>query len=178
MYGLHKLTSEKYFELYGLNFGIPYSILRITNPFGIKQQMKHSKYSIVGWFIRQAMENNTIKIFGSGTQKRDYIYVQDMIDAFEAVAFSETTNNQCYNLGTGKSIMFKEMVESIVQTTKSGKIEYIEWPPDYENLETGNVEVSIIKLKNDTGWSAKTDFLKGLELTYRYYKENGKHYFI
>ena len=66
LYGVHKLTSEKYLELYFNNYRIPFSIVRITNPYGIRQQVKHSKYSIVGWFIRQSMENKTIKIFRIG----------------------------------------------------------------------------------------------------------------
>ena len=60
LYGIHKLTSEKYLTMYYKDFGIPITILRLTNPYGPRQQMKHNKYSLVGWFIRQAIEGNEI----------------------------------------------------------------------------------------------------------------------
>ena len=63
-YGIHKLTAEKYYQVYHRNYGVPTVILRLTNPYGERQQIKHGKYSIPGWFIRLAMENKPIKIFG------------------------------------------------------------------------------------------------------------------
>src|SRR3989338_1664816 len=74
-YGIHKLTSEKYFSFYWNNFGIRSAIVRIPNPYGPRQQMKHSKYALVGWFNRLAMDGKAIRIFGDGKQKRDYIYI-------------------------------------------------------------------------------------------------------
>jgi UDP-glucose 4-epimerase len=177
VYGSHKRLSEQYLELYQRNFQIPYTIIRITNPYGIKQQVKHSKYSIVGWFIRQALEGKKISIYGSGEQKRDYIYISDISEAIYSIAFNEKTINKIYNLGYGKSIQFKEMVETIIDVVENGSIEYIKWPKDYEKIETGNFEVCINKLKKDTGWSPKTEFKKGIVLTFEYYKKFHNEYF-
>lgn len=177
LYGVHKLTSEKYLELYSNNYGISFSILRITNPYGIKQQMKHSKYSMVGWFIRQSMEDKKIKIFGSGEQKRDYIYIKDIISALLLIAFNSKTANGIYNLGFGHSIMFKDMVNGILSVVKKGGIEFVDWPTNYENLETGDFEVSIEKLKSDTGWKPEISLLEGIEYTFNYYKKNKEYYF-
>jgi nucleoside-diphosphate-sugar epimerase len=82
LYAIHKLAVERYLKVYHDSFSIKYVVFRITNPYGIKQQMKHGKYSILGWFLRLAMEGKTIKIFGDGKQLRDYIYVDDITNAF------------------------------------------------------------------------------------------------
>lgn len=177
LYGVHKLTSERYLEIYSNNFGINYSILRITNPYGIKQQMKHSKYSLVGWFIRQAMENKTINIFGTGNQKRDYIFVEDIIDAFCSVAFTSNTDKNIYNLGSGESVRFRDMIKCVVNTVENGKVEFVEWPNDYEILETGDCEVSIEKLQQHTGWIPKINLEEGIRKTHEFYKVYKEKYF-
>ena len=174
IYATHKLTSERYLDIYQRNYGIPYIIVRLANPYGIKQQMKHSKYSMVGWFIRQALEGNTIKIFGDGSQKRDYIYIEDIISAI--LTLTNNNYNNIYNLGYGSSIMFREMVEKIVNIVGNGKIEYIEWPQNYEKIETGNFEIDNTKLKL-TGWSPLNSFEQGIHKTYDFYKKYREHYF-
>ncbi len=175
IYGTHKLTSERYLEIYHRNFGIPYVILRLANPYGIKQQMKHSKYSMVGWFIRQAMEGKTISIFGDGNQNRDYIYIDDIISAILNL-MNESYYNNIYNLGYGHSIRFKDMVEKIVSIVKCGEVKYVEWPVNYEKIETGNFEIDNRKLIR-TGWYPKITFEEGIFKTYDFYKKYKEHYF-
>lgn len=176
IYGVHKLTSEKYIQIYNKNFGIPYIILRLTNPYGIKQQMKHNKYSIIGWFIRQAMENKIIKIFGDGKQERDYIYIEDVIDSFlHLISKSENINN-IYNVGCGNLIQFKDMIDKIIKITKSGKIEFVNWPDNYEYIESGSININNKKLL-ETGWKSKINLDDGINKTLEFYKKNNKNYF-
>lgn len=177
LYAVHKLNSEKYLEIYYKNFHIPYTVLRITNPYGKKQQMRHNKYSILGWFVRRAMENKSLKIFGDGQQKRDYIYVDDIVNAFTSVIETEKTIGETYNLGSGTSIQFQEMVHLIVKIIGRGLIEKVDWPNDYENIETGDFEVSIQKLKNDIGWRPEINIKEGILRTYEYYTKYSKMYF-
>jgi len=66
LYGAHKLTCEKYCAVYHRTYGLATVVLRISNPYGPRQQMKHHKYCILGWFMRQAMEGEDITIFGDG----------------------------------------------------------------------------------------------------------------
>ena len=68
LYGVHKLAAEKYFLVYYKNYGIRSTIMRLTNPYGPRQQIKHSKYSLIGWFVRLAMENKEIKILATASK--------------------------------------------------------------------------------------------------------------
>ncbi len=176
LYGIHKLTSEKYFLMYYKDFGIPCSILRLTNPYGPRQQIKHSKYSLVGWFIRQAMENKVIKIYGDGLQLRDYIYVDDIVDAMIKSAASDHSVGEIINIGSGVSSRFSDMVHSVINIVKSGKVEYIPWPENYEKIETGDISVDISKLQELTAWKPKVSLAEGISLTYEYYKKNISNY--
>ncbi len=169
LYGIHKLTSEKYLLMYYKDFGIPTTILRIANPYGPRQQIKHSKYSLVGWFIRQAMEDKEIKIFGEGNQLRDYIFVDDIINAMISCAETEGTIGEVLNIGSGKSYKFSEMVNEVVSCVNKGSITFVPWPKDYENIETGDVSLDLTKLNSITGWKPKYSLKDGVKKTFDYY---------
>ena len=176
LYGIHKLTSEKYLLMYYKDFGIPTTILRIANPFGPRQQIKHSKYSLVGWFIRQAMEDKEIKIFGEGNQLRDYIFVEDIIRAMIICAEKDGAIGEVLNVGSGKSYKFSEMVNEVVSCVNKGSITYVPWPKDYENIETGDVSLDLSKLYSITGWKPENTLKEGIKKTYDYYNLNFNNY--
>lgn len=175
LYGIHKLTSEKYLQTYYKEFGIKSTIYRITNPYGPHQQIKHNKYSLPGWFIRQVMENKTIKIFGEGKQIRDYIYIDDIIEAIFLSANSES-NGEILNLGSGIGTMFKNMVNTVVEVVGKGKIKYVPWPENYERIETGDIIPDISKLKRIINFEPKHTLADGIKLTFQYYKQHFNKY--
>lgn len=176
LYGVHKLTGEKYSLAYHHHYGLRTVAMRITNPYGIRQQMKHNKYSLVGWFIRLAMENREIKIFGNGDQKRDYIYVDDLVESFLRAGATGETDGELFNLGLGRSTAFCEMVHTVVETVGQGKIDYVPWPDDYERIETGDFVVDVSKLNNLIKWKPNISLSKGILTTYDYYRKYAKHY--
>ncbi|MFQ5964758.1 MAG: NAD-dependent epimerase/dehydratase family protein [Candidatus Scalinduaceae bacterium] len=176
IYGIHKLTGEKYYLAYHKTYGLKTVILRITNPYGIRQQMKHDKYSLVGWFLRQAMERKTIQIFGDGKQLRDYIYVEDIINAFLTASISDKAVGNIYNAGFGKSHQFSDMVKTVLKVVGQGKLEYVPWPENYEKIETGSFKMSLEKAKSDLGWSPKIELEDGIKKMYEFYKKF-KHYY-
>lgn len=176
LYGIHKLTSEKYLLMYYKDFGIPATVLRITNPYGPRQQIKHSKYSLVGWFIRQAMEDRVIRIFGEGSQLRDYVFVDDIVNAMLKCGEAEAASGEVINLGSGHSSRFSEMVRTVIDVVGKGSIEFIPWPDNYEKIETGDVSVDISKLKSVTGWQPEVPLEEGIRKTYEYYQQYGKYY--
>lgn len=176
LYGIHKLTSEKYLLMYYKDFGIPSVVLRITNPYGPRQQIKHSKYSLVGWFIRQAMEGKTIKVFGDGKQLRDYVYVDDIVEAFLRCGATPAAEGEIINVGSGVASEFREMVQQVVHIVGTGRVEYVPWPENYERVETGDVRADISKLQNLTGWQPQYGLEEGIKKTYEYYKKYKNHY--
>ena len=176
LYGVHKLTAEKYYYLYNKNYALRTTVLRLTNPYGERQQIKHSKYSIPGWFMRLAMEGKPIKIFGDGTQKRDYVYVTDIVEAFARAGLNENTVGNIYNCGLGQSVELRKMAELIVEIVGTGSIEYVPWPENYQREETGSFESDISRLKQAIGWQPKIPIKEGLKKMWQYYKINKDMY--
>jgi len=175
-YALNKNAAENMYLFYYNVHQIPCTLFRIANPFGPRSQMKHSKYSIVNWFIRQAIEDKVIKVFGDGLQIRDYIYVEDLCDAFIKAAQTETCIGQAFNIGSGTGTSFIEMVKTVVEIVGAGKIESIPWPETYINVETGDYVTDITKIQNYTQWTPSVSFREGIIKTCQFYKLYKNHY--
>ncbi len=169
LYGVHKLAAEKYLKMYYNDFGIPATILRLTNPYGPRQQIKHNKYSLVGWFVRLALEGKEISIFGEGRQIRNYIFVDDVVEAFVRCGATNNTNGQLYFLGSRENTAFRAMVEQVIETVGSGSIRFVDWPKNYERVETGDVLIDTSKIRNAIGWEPTVSLKEGIFKTYQYY---------
>lgn len=175
LYGIHKLLGEKYYQYYTHTFDLDTISIRIPNPYGPRQQMKHSKYSIVGWFVRQAMEGKSITIFGDGTQERDYLYADDIVDAFLELAM-HGKSGEVYNIGTHEHVTFADMVDAVLAEVGSGSKEYVPWPENYEKNETGNYIADTSKIEAITSWKPSISLKEGISRMVLYYKENKKQY--
>jgi nucleoside-diphosphate-sugar epimerase len=175
MYGIHKLLGEKYYRYFSDTFGIDTVSIRIPNPYGPRQQMKHSKYSIVGWFMRQAMEEKTITVFGDGKQERDYLYVDDIVDAFLLLAI-KGRSGEVYNVGADETVTFIDMVDAVLHEVGTGKKEHVAWPKNYEKNETGNYVADTKKIGELTGWRPRIGLEEGIKRMAKYYKKHKKHY--
>ncbi len=176
LYGVHKLASERYLSIYHQNFGIPTLSLRITNPYGPRQQIHHNRYCMVGWFIRQALENRAIEIFGDGLQRRDYVYIEDLAEAFLRCALAREAFGGVVNVGSGVATRFRDMVETVVDVVGQGRVEYVPWPPAYEKIETGDVVADLSRMHRLTGWHSQVDLRAGVAQTTDYYRRHWRHY--
>ena len=175
-YALNKTAAENLYLYYNRVFNIPVVIFRIANPYGPRCQMQHSKYTIINWFIRNAMEDKEIIIYGNGEQIRDYIFVEDLADAFILASDDENISNEVFNLGSGTGTRFKDMVQSVVETVGKGKIKFVPWPPGYLNIETGDYITDISKIKQFFEWSPKIKLDEGISITVDYYNRFKKYY--
>lgn len=175
-YALNKTAAENMYLFYHHVHHIPCVAFRIANPYGPRSQMKHAKYSMVNWFIRLALEDKTIKVFGDGQQVRDYIFVDDLANAFIAAALTEKCRGQVFNIGSGQGLRFKDMAETICAAVGGGRIEYVPWPKDYINVETGNYISDNGKIRSFTPWRPEMEFAAGVARTVEYYRRHQPHY--
>jgi UDP-glucose 4-epimerase len=176
LYGIHKLTCERYLQHYHQEYGIKSVVFRISNPYGPRQQMKHSKYSIAGWFIRMAMEGKEIQVFGEGSQIRDYIFIDDLADAFIRGLIEEKIECDIFNLGSGNGVSFIDMINTIVDVVGKGDVKKIPWPEDYERLETGDYISDQTKLENFFKIKQSANLRDGIQKTFDFYSKSKEQY--
>ena len=92
IYEITNLAAEKIVRVYHDIHGIRSVMLRLTNIYGPRSQMKHDRFGVVNWFVRLALDGTPISVFGDGQLKRDFLYIDDTIDAMLGVAAC----NECY----------------------------------------------------------------------------------
>ena len=172
VYAINKIAGENYHKAYNLHYGLDTVVFRIANPYGPRAQIKNPGYCIVNWFIGQALKKKPISIYGEGNQLRDYIYIDDLINAFLISGVHPNPKTKVYNVGSGVGTKFIDMVNTIVNIVGKGKIKHVEWPKNYENVETGDFYADISRIKNELNWKPSTSLESGLEKTIEFYRKN------
>lgn len=177
VYGVNKVAAEGYGFVYHRAHGMPFCSLRVNNCYGPRHQMRHAKYGILNWFIRLAMDGQTIKLYGDGQQKRDYNYVDDATRAFLLTGANvEACNGEAFNLGSGRARTLREATELVIEYAGTGNLEFVEWPADRKAIETGDYFADYSKFTRATGWKPEVEMEKGLEETVSFYQRNREHY--
>ncbi len=176
IYGVHKLNGEKYYQYYNQNYDMDTIVFRISNPYGLRQQMKHGKYGIVNWFIRLALEGKPLSIYGHGKQKRDYIYVEDIAEAMLRFVKIENPEYRIFNLGSGEGTPFKDMAKIVAETVGGVKLEFKEWPQERYFVETGDYIANIDRIKKSAKNIQQTSLSEGIRKTVEYYRKYRDYY--
>lgn len=176
-YAKNKFIGEKmYLEAY--KKGLETVVFRITNPFGPRAAINNPGYCITNWFVAKVIGGEDLPIYGEGDQIRDYIYIDDLVEAMVIAGVHKDAPGKMFNLGTGIGTKFKEMAQQIIDLENNGisKLKFIEWPSAAKNREVGDFYADISKIKNILGWEPKYSLKEGLKKTIDYYKLNGKYY--
>ena len=164
-YGLAKSVCEKYLELYSNIFMLNYASLRYGNVYGPRQD-PHGEAGVIAIFSQAMLEGNQPVIFGSGDQERDFVYVQDVVDA-NLMAIDEDVTG-AYNIGSGESAS----VNTIFRMLRD--IYHFRKTPLKSPARLGDVQkISLNSEKSlrDMGWRPKTGLDEGLAMTAEYFKQ-------
>ena len=149
--------------------------LRLTNTYGPRMYVRDARMGFIGWFIRQAMHDEEITIYGDGQQIRDFNYVDDVVDAFLRAGASEEANGQVFNLG-GEPITHVALTELIIKTAGSGRYTLVPWPAERKAIDIGDVYSSYDKIKGALGWEPRVGMEEGLRRTINFYRQEGRYY--
>ena len=172
IYGINKLTAEKYHKLYFDVYDVKTTVFRINNVYGPRCQMKHGHYGVLNLFIGWALQNMPLTVFGDGNQTRDYIYIDDLINAFLKIMDNPETDGQSYQVGSGIETRFIDMVNIICETVGKGEIVFQSFPDTLDKIDIDRFVSSFDKLKNTTGWTPNVSLEKGISKTVEYYQKN------
>ena len=176
IYEITNLAAERIIEAYHLVFGIRAVLLRLTNTYGPRGQMQHSRYGVTNWFVRLALDDATIPVFGDGQIKRDLLYVDDCVDAMLRVAASDNAWGEIFNVGVDRPTTFAELAETVVRAAGSGRWELAPFSPERAAQEPGDFYSDISKIERYLGWRPRTELREGLTRTVDYYRKHREHY--
>ena len=152
-YALTKYMGEIYALTYGKLFKLPVISLRLFNVYGPRSRTSGAYGAVFGVFLAQKLHNLPYTVVGDGRQKRDFIYVTDVVEAFIKAAES-TVAGEIFNVGTGKPQSVNQLVKLL-----GGRVTYVPKRPG----EPYYTQADILKIKKVLGWQPKISFKEGVK---------------
>lgn len=167
-YGASKLAGEGYCSVYSACFGIRTAALRFGNVYGPGSALKNS---VVAKFIKQALRGERLVIFGDGTQTRDFIYIDDLVDAIVRAAALEE-GGEVFQIATNRETSVNEVAQLLSDLIRemAGR----EVDIDYTQPRTGEIlrnYADVSKAARMLGWRPQWSLRDGLRETVKWYAE-------
>ena len=173
-YAASKAASDHLVSSYIRTYNLPAMITNCSNNYGPKQHPE----KLIPKLIYNIMNNKPLPIYGKGTNSREWIYVKDHCEALIKV-FTKGKIGEFYNIGSNKNLnnlqVTRELLKGskkIIKIGKKVKISFVKDRPGHDIRYALNSN----KIKKKLGWSPKTDFKKGIQLTLDWYFENKSYY--
>lgn len=165
-YGLEKLTIDHYANLYRDLYGLETAVLRYFNAYG-PGQVAGDYSGVISVFIDQALSGEDITVNGNGEQTRDFVYIDDIVQANCKAATTDEIGD-AYNIGTGESVTIRKLAEIIQELTDTGS-DIVHTEPRGGDIE--HSEANISKAKTRLNYEPTISFREGLERTIDWYQK-------
>lgn len=163
-YGVVKLAIEKYIMQYAQLYNLHPLILRLSNPYG--KYHYSMKQGVINIAIKKAIKHESLEIWGDGSGRKDYIYIEDFVD----ILFKLLHNSNCsgvFNIGSGKTYALNDIVKAISENTSTLKVEHTE----SRKFDISNFELDIHKLITTIGGYSFTPLEDGISKTIEWTKK-------
>lgn len=166
-YGISKKIVEDYFRWYSEVHGVAYTLLALANVYGPRQDPS-LEGGVTAIFSLAMLEGRRPVIFGDGTQTRDFVYVEDVCDAFYRAA--DTADGMLLNIGSGVETSILHLYDVLAEITG--------YPtkPELAPAKPGDVHRSVVdpsRAKKELGWEPWTSLEAGLRKTVEWYRSKG-----
>ncbi len=164
-YGITKLMIEKYLDLFYRLYGLDYVIVRLSNPYGPRQNFDGIQGAIAV-FLGQIAKNETIKIWGNGEVVRDYVYVQDIVIGIYKAAITKSVS-RIFNMGSGVGYSLNDIIHTIkTELQIDFNVQYLPARP----FDVPRIYLDCGRAKRELSWQADTSMSTGIKRTWAFIK--------
>ncbi len=163
-YAVSKLAAERYLFTIGGLEGFETVALRIFNAYGPRQQLPPSHAPVVPLFMHQILGGGSVVVFGNGQQTRDFVYIDDVVDALVSAATAANVNQQVINVGSGEETSMGQLIETIGDTVHA-KADVI-----YNSEKAGGIGslvADLSKARHLLKYRPRTSLVDGLRKLYQ-----------
>jgi UDP-glucose 4-epimerase len=164
-YAASKLAAEGYLGMYKVAYGLDYSIVRLGNVYGPRQE-PHGEAGVIAIFVRAMIANEPVTIFGDGKDERDYVYVSDIVDGFLKAA--EKGGPTVYNLGSGIGTNANDLAARLIALTETRV------RPEYGPPRPGDIHMVRLnpeKAREQLGWEVTVGLDEGMKSTVNFFRD-------
>ena len=168
-YGITKYAGERYVhttaERVDLDFEFRVTSFRMYNVYGPRQALDNPYQGVLGIFLGNLLRGEPLTIFGDGEQSRDFVYIDDVVDAWVAAIDCRNTDGQAFNLGSGRRISINDLADHVLAAFECTRLTH---PVEYRPRRPGeqrHVEADIARARFALSWAPRTSFAEGLAKT-------------
>ena len=173
-YAASKAASDHLVSSYIRTYKIPAMVTNCSNNYGPNQHPE----KLIPKLIYNIMNNRSLPIYGKGTNSREWIFVKDHCEALIKI-FKKGKIGNFYNIGSNKNLTNLDVCKNLINASKKKiklgnkvKIKFVKDRPGHDIRYALNSN----KIKNELKWIPKTNFKRGIKLTFDWYNENTKYY--
>ncbi len=168
--GVAKLAGEQLHLVYHSAHGMPTTSLRLTNVYGPRQKLTSDELGFLPVFIRKGLSGEKIQIFGDGSQRRDCVYVDDVVEALLAATAPEAIG-KVFNVGHVLDHSLAEIASCVTDAIGgAGGVELVAWPEEQHRIDIGSFHTDGTSIAESLGWKAATSLDDGLRATVTFYR--------
>lgn len=168
LYGINKQTGENYCKFYAKAYGLNTIVIRPSSVYG-PPVIGENNTNIINLFIKKAIANDIITTINGGIDYKDYLYVEDLVDAIIAL-IKKDIKKGAFNIGSSKSLKIVDIFNAIIKQCGGGYIKNIQKSKHHLRHDEGNTYMDTTKIRKATGWHPKISLKKGIQKTINYYK--------
>jgi UDP-glucose 4-epimerase len=122
------------------------------------------------------LEDKEVQVFGDGSQIRDFVYVDDAVEAFVAAGMAEPCNGHAFNVGGDEHIAHRDLVKLLIELAGTGRYRFVEWPPEKKAIDIGSFYADSSRFKEASGWRPHVSLRDGLTRTFQFYRQHMSRY--
>jgi UDP-glucose 4-epimerase len=170
--GAAKLAGEHLHLVYAQAYSMPITSLRLTNVYGPRQRLDSNELGVLPVFVRTALLGEQIELFGDGTQRRDCLFVDDVVDAIVA-ATDERGVGRVFNVGNDVDHSLADIARAVIAAAGTGSgVRLREWPHEHRRIDIGSFHSDSHAIAATLGWKATTGLDEGMRRTIAFYREH------
>jgi UDP-glucose 4-epimerase len=164
-YGVTKYAAERYVQIAGGREDVDLDVtsLRMFNVYGERQSLTNPYQGVLAIFLGNVLRDEPITIHGDGLQTRDFVYVEDVVEAWLRVADEPATHGAVYNVGSGRGTSIAELAEAVPRACGRHGWEIRSGPTQTGDIRRSAADVAL--LAGEAGWRPTTSLADGLRQT-------------
>ena len=174
--GVNKIAGEQYHLLYNQAHGIRSSVLRLTNTYGPRMRIKDARQTFLGIWIRNLLEGKPIQVYGDGQQRRDYNYVDDLVDALIIASTESKAIGRVYNLGAPDPMSLSATAKIMCHGFEGASWNLVPFPKDRKAIDVGDFICDYRSFSSAFGWKPQIKFEEGIKRSLEYFRSEIEHY--
>jgi UDP-glucose 4-epimerase len=174
--GISQYAGEQFHLLYARVYGLRACSLRLTNVYGPRIRISPSRQGVLGVFLRRVLDDESITVYGDGAQVRDFLYVDDVVEALLRAALAEEAVGATFNVGHHETLSLRDTAEIMVRVAGSGRVELVPWPKERAAIDIGDFVSDFGAARRVLGWQPRTAFADGMRQTMEFFRAHREWY--